>query len=480
MSSKTLLSGLAASAIGAHLLSHSPSVDAAPKPQPQSTAMSVKPVAPAVKIDAGGGAVAYLVESHELPLVDMSFSLRTGSSFDPPAKLGLARVVGRMLRRGATDWTGDRIEEMSDRYGGEISVDVAASTITVHAQVIRRNLEPFMKLLTALVVSPTFPADELARLQRETVAEIIEARDSDRSLANRFFRKAIFGAHPYGRGSQGTTKTIPTITRDDVVGFHQLHFRRGNVVVGVSGDVTEDDVKKLILPLVSAMPAGATESDATPEPTIPKGRRLVFVDKPARTQTQIMIGGLGTRADDPDHVALHVANTVFGGTFTARLMKEVRSKRGWSYGAYSRLPIDRRREAFSIWTFPAANDAASCIALELDLLKALVNDGITDDELTFAKSYLSESYAFDIDTPYKRVRQAVDEELFALPADYHTGYVKHVLSVPLAAANQAIKTRISLDDFVVVVVGTASELKDAVAKAIPNLTSTEVIPFEQE
>ncbi len=470
--SKRILQGLA---IGAHLLSHQPT-EAAPA---KSTA-SATPAARPTKIDAGGGAVAYLVESHELPLVDISISFRSGSSLEPENKIGMTRLFARMLRRGAGGRSSDEIEATLDRLGGEISVDVSASSINMHAQVIRRNLEPFVALVKDLLVHPNFPEDELARLRREAVAEIIEARDSDKSLASKFFKRAVFGKHPYGRGTVGTTKSLPTITRDDVASAHKLHVKRGNVVLGISGDIGEADVKKIILPIVAAMPEGAAVSDPTPEPEFPKGRRLVFVDKPARTQTQIMIGMLGTHALDKDHVALHVANTVFGGTFTARLMKEVRSVRGWSYGAYSRLPIDRKREAFSMWTFPAANDAAPCIALELGMLDELVQKGISEQELAFAKSYLAESYAFDVDTPYKRVRQAVDEDLYGLPADYHTGYVAHVQAVTRDEANAALKARLSSSDYVVVVVGTASEIKDAVAKAIPNLTSTDVVPFDAD
>jgi zinc protease len=133
-----------------------------------------------------------------------------------------------------------------------------------------------------------------------------------------------------------------------------------------------------------------------------------------------------------------------------------------------------------MWTFPAANDAAPCIALELGMLDELVQKGISEQELAFAKSYLAESYAFDVDTPYKRVRQAVDEDLYGLPADYHTGYVAHVQAVTRDEANAALKARLSSSDYVVVVVGTASEIKDAVAKAIPNLTSTDVVPFDAD
>ncbi len=463
--------------LGAHLLTHAP-VDAEAAP-PKKTATVTPPPRP-TKIDAEGGSLAYLVESHELPLVDLSISFRTGSALDAKDKLGLSRLMVRMLRRGAGKWSSDEIEAMIDRLGGEISADVSASSITVHGQVIRRNLEPFVKLLTDILVRPTFPEDELGRLRREAVAEIIEARDSDKSLASRFFRKAMFGDHPYGRGTSGTTKSIPTLERADVVAAHAQHIRRGNVVLGVAGDITADEVRSIILPMLSSMTAGAPVVDTTGDPGPLKGRKLVFVDKPARTQTQIMIGMLGTHANDPDHVPLHVANTIFGGTFTARLMKEVRSKRGWSYGAYSRLPIDRRREAFSMWTFPAATDAAACIALELEMLESFVADGITDAELSFAKSYLGESYAFDIDTPYKRVRQAIDEEVYGLVPDYHTAYVSRVLAVTRDQANAALKARLATKDLVVVVVGTASELKDAVQKAIPNLGSTDVVPFESE
>jgi zinc protease len=470
---KRILHGLA---IGAHLLTHQPADAATTGGQGATT----KPPPRPTRIDATGGAIAYLVESHELPLVDLSISFRSGAALEPTDKHGVTRLFARMLRRGAAGRTSDDIEAMIDRLGGEIAIEVSASSITMHAQVIRRNLEPFLALVTDLLVKPTFPEDELARLRREAVAELIEARDSDKALASKFFRRAVFGKHPYGRGTSGTVKTIPTIIRADVVATHALHIKRGNVVVGVAGDVSEADVRKFILPMIAAIPEGASVADETPEPTFPKGRRLVFIDKPARSQTQIMIGALGTHARDPDHFALHVANTVFGGTFTARLMKEVRSVRGWSYGASSRMPIDRRREGFSMWTFPAATDAAACIALELGMLEELIAKGITDQELSFAKSYLSESYAFDVDTAYKRVRQAVDEEIYGLPADYHTGYVGHVQGVTLAQANASLGARLSASDLVVVVVGTASEIKDAIAKEIPKLASTEVIPFDAD
>ncbi len=217
-----------------------------------------------------------------------------------------------------------------------------------------------------------------------------------------------------------------------------------------------------------------------PQPVARPGRHLVFIDKPDRTQTQMVVGGLGTDAHDADHTPLFVANTAFGGTFTSRLMQEVRAKRGWSYGASSRIAFDRRRDAFTMWTAPKATDAAACLALELELLHAFREDGVTDAEIEFVQRYLVRSHAFDIDTARKRVHQKLEAELYELPAGYHDRYVEHVQAVDRAAANAAVKARLSEDDLVIGVVGTHSEIGEAIAKAIPRLASVTVAPFDLE
>jgi zinc protease len=236
--------------------------------------------------------------------------------------------------------------------------------------------------------------------------------------------------------------------------------------------------------LFSALPPGEAsaqrELDAVADPAGITGRHLVVVDKPERSQTQVLIGGLGTHPHDPDHIPLLVANTIFGGTFTARLSNEVRSKRGWSYGAYSSLPYDRRRQAFSMWTFPAAADAAACIELELSLLESWLSDGITEEELANAKSYLVRSNVFQTDTAAKRMGLLLDEHLHALPKDYHHTFTDKISAVTVEQANAAVRERISLDNLLVTVVGTASEVADDIARVIPKLEERRVIPFDHE
>ncbi len=432
------------------------------------------------RIDLGGGAIGLVESSPVVPLVSIVLAWRSGATSDPQGKDGICRFAARMLRRGIEGMTFAEIETAIDTLGGELGLDVGPSTMSFHAQVIRRNLRPFADLLARIVAKPTFADDEIARLRRETAAELVDARDSDRSLANVAFRRALFGAHPFSRGAAGRISTVETFTRDDVLGAYRRHLVRSDLVIGFAGAITVEEAKEIGALLAAAVPEGPRPNDAVPEPEPPRGRRLVFVDKPERTQTPILIGTLGSSPHDPDHFPLVLASAIFGGTFTSRMMREIRSKRGWSYGTSARLSIERRRHAFTMSAAPGAADCAPCVRLELDMLEQLVDKGVTARELSFIKNYLVRSHAFEVDTAPKRLGQAIETEVLGLPADYHGKFLEHVRAVELDAANAALKQRISPKDLVVVVVGTTGDLLDKVKDAIPELAGTEVVPFDRD
>ncbi len=422
----------------------------------------------------------FVESSRALPFVSVVVAFRSGSTHDPIGKEGLSRCTARMLRRGAAGLSADDVEDTIDRLGGEFAADASLSSTSVHFEVIRRSLEPFADLVANLVGAPSFDEAELARLVREAQAEIVEARDSDRALASRAFRRTLFADHPYGRRVAGSIGSLGSLAKGDVEAHYRRHYCRANAFVAVSGDVDRGEAEALANRVLAKLPEGSAIQDPVPEPTARKGRRLVFVDKPERTQTQMVIGGLGTHGHDPDHHDLVVGNTAFGGTFTSKLMEEVRAKRGWSYGASSRLGLDRRREAFTMWTAPAATDAAACLALELELLKNLRADGLEEKDVTFVKNYLRRSHAFEVDTARKRVHQPLEEVLYDLPEGYHRRYLERIDAVTVEGVNAALKKRIPEEDLVVGVVGTYSEIGKDLEKAIPDLAGVDVLPIDFE
>lgn len=422
-----------------------------------------------------------LVESSRaLPLVAITVASRTGSLLDPPDKDGLTRLVARLMRRTAGGLAPQQIDTRIDSLGGSLGIDAASSTVSFHGAVIARSLEPFVELFSDVLCRPGFAEAELGRLKRETQSDIVESRDNDRALARRWFRRRLFEGHPYGRSVGGTIASLEAIGITDVRDHYQRMLGKNHLVFAFAGDIEREPAERVAERLAGALGRTDVAVDPAPEPSGPSGRRLVFVDKPERTQTQILIGGLGSHPRDDDHIALHVANTIFGGTFTARLTQEVRAKRGWSYGAYSSLPYDRHRQAFSMWTFPKAEDAAPCIKLELEMLHAWRERGVTKKELAWAKRYLMRSHAFAVDTASKRVSLTLDELIYDLPAGYHSEYTERVQAVTLEQANEAVRRRISEDNLLVAVVGTEKQIGAAVRDAISGLGHAEVVPFDAD
>jgi len=434
-----------------------------------------------VPTELTSAAPAPLVEtSHDLPLVSVSVAFRRGALEDPEGGEGSVRLLGRLMRRSAGGRSAEQNDALIEGMGGGLGADVTQSTMVFHGTVIARSLDRFGELLVDAVARPSLPEDELGRLQRETLAELSETLDDDRSLARRWFRKSMFRGHPYGRSAAGTRAGVQGATIERLRALYGRLIGRSNMVVALSGDVTLERATRFADAVAAALPAGQALADDTPDPTLEPGRSLVFVDKPERTQTQILIGGLGTHPHDPDHLALAVANTAFGGTFTARLMQEVRVKRGWSYGAYSSLPIDRRRQAFSMWTFPKASDTAACIQLELEMLEAFRKKGLKKSELSWAKRYLSRSHAFAIDTASKRVGMKLDSNLYGLPAGYYENYLEALRGITLEDANAAVANRLSDENLRIVVVGTESVLGNDVRAAIPRLADSSVVRYDED
>lgn len=415
-----------------------------------------------------------------VPLCSITVAFRAGAVHDPPERRGLARIAARMLRRGCRGLGSDQLESRIDSLGAELGASAGLISTTVHVELLDRSAVPVAELLAEILAHPSFDPAELDRLKRQAEAEIIESRDSDAFLAGRAFRRQLFAGHPHANRVAGAIDTVRAITEKDVRAWHRRHFSRANAIVAVVGNLTDEEVASLGDRVLAGLPEGEPTPYPATEPTPPQGRNLVLVDKPARTQTQMILGTLGTHPRDEDHTALLVANTAFGGTFTARLVQEVRAKRGWSYGASSHLSTGRVREAFSMWTAPSATDTAPCLRLQLGMLEHWRRDGITDEELAFCKSYLRRSYAFEIETAKKRLGQRLDRELLDLPADYHDGFVERVEAVTKPQADEAVRRRINDGRMWMSLVCTAAELDVDVRRAVDRLGEVVVVAHDLE
>lgn len=422
--------------------------------------------------------MSLFVESSDvLPLVDLEIAFPVGGLQDPAHKEGLAQLTGHLIRRGPRGLSQQRFEDALASLGARASIEVSMRSTRIRATVLRRNLEPLLSLVGRMVWRPALRERDFAKLLRQAQASLMARLDDDQTLGALRFRRALFGSHPYGRMLSGTEPSLGRITTERVRSFYRRHIANSEFVVGIAGDVTANEARSLVATHFPKLGSFQRQDAKLPPTRARRGRHVVIVDKPERMQTQLFIGTLGAHTRDPKLFPLIVSNTAFGGTFSSPLMQEVRAVRGWSYGAYSRLLHSTRRDAWYMWTAPAAEYSADCAALQLELLERWVEDGIKRTDLTFAQRYLINSHCFDRDTPSKRLEAMIDVELLGIPRRYIDEHDRLIGAVTRAEASEATRARISPDDLTVVVVATAAEVASSF-EALPGVRSVEIVPFD--
>ncbi len=440
---------------------------------------ATRPRRPVHRADLDNGVHGILVEDHSFAMVRLSVTLKVGAVADPPGKEGLGMLTSQMLLRGAGGRSRAEVEETVDSLGASLDAGAAHTSMALDGETLTRNLDAFAELLHDALVDPTFDVSELERLKRETVSEIESLRDDDQGLASRFFRTEVYAGHPYGRPPIGTIRSVRGIGVEDVRAFFKQHFVGRNMVVSAAGDLDGAAFVTLLRDRFAEVPAGEAEVfEVGPAPR-PPGRRVVLVDKPERTQAQILIGHDGIAAEHPDRPALTVLNTAFGGTFTARLMQEIRVDQGWSYGAYSRIGADRDAGSLHMWIFPEIEHARAATERTIELFEAVARTGLTDAELAFAKDYVVGGFAFVHETPGRLVDELVRMEILGLPRDHLDTWVDRISSVTLADVKRVATERLHPDHLVITVLATASDL-EAELKAMPGVGEVRVLPYDSD
>ncbi len=423
------------------------------------------------------GATIYLVERHDLPFVDFEITTRTGALWDPIGKEGLAAMTADLLTRGTKTRDRKTLEATLDVLGADLEVDNDHDSLTLSGDGLARNLDAAMELVADMITQPAFAEPEFAKLRRERESELLRVRDHDRALARRFYDRSLLGTHPYGRPSDGTLAGLKAIAPEDVETFYKEHFVASNLIFGFAGDLTRAQAEALLDKHFGKMRTGAAPKLTLPDQPGVKGRQVLLVNKPDRSQNQIYMGHRGPLAPHKDQDALDVVNTLFGGTFTARLNHEIRDQRGLSYGAYSYVESDRYAGTFTLWTFPSSSDAMKTVGLLISLFEDLRRKPLTAQEVDFAKQYLINSFAFRIDTPSKLLDEVIRADLHGRPADDLSTYVDRIEALTLPQIQAALERHLDPDNFLLVMLCTATGFEEP-ARAIPGVETVRVVPFD--
>ncbi len=430
-----------------------------------------------------------LEENHDLPLCRLQLTMRVGSTSDQTAAgtaasggapiLGLCNFASELQRRGAGNRTRAAIDEALDGLGAGLSIVCWHDQVLYDVMALREHFDRAVEILADVVLRPTFPQDESERLRRELLANLDDLRDDDSGLLHRFFARALYGDTPYGRAVAGTEESTMALHLPGAQAWHRHHLVTGNLVTGAAGAISGSDVEALLARYFGEIPLGPRRDEPIAAPPLRRGRKVLIVDKPERTQSQILIGQLAPHWKDPSWLPLHVSTMAFGGTFTARLMDEVRAKRGLSYGASARLGNGRGQRSLYAHVFPSAQQTAETVELVLKLYEEWAEKGLRPGELDFVKSYLQKSHAFTVQTADDRLGLRTRLQVCDMPTDDEKTYPDRVARVSEAEIATAMKTWLRPDDLLITIVATAETVMPALQK-LPGLKDAEfeVVPYD--
>jgi zinc protease len=404
--------------------------------------------------------------SPDTPLVWFDIAIRGGASADPFGVEGLHRHAALLARRGAGTRDRAQLDDTLDALGASIDVALTRDTMTLSGLALSRHLPAVLDLAADILTAPRWDDEEHARLLRESPQVLDEIRDDDSALATRWFDWLCSPGHPYGRTSLGTEASFKRIERASALELWRREIVTGNLIIGLAGDVDEPTAQQLVARVLARVPSGArVPSPTLAEPATAPGRRVILVDKPDRTQAQLRVGHLSTRFGDPDTPALAIAEAVFGGMFSSRLMQEIRVKRGWSYGAGCALRRSRLPHWFEIWTAAGIEVAGPAVALTLELLADYAAHGPSDDEVDFARSYLIGAMPFHVATARQRMQLEVRDAVFDLPTGYTARLPEALRELAASDVRAACGRHLHPDRAVTVAVTTAESAQRALADA---------------
>lgn len=370
------------------------------------------------EVTSPGGIRAWLVEDHNIPFTALEVQFKGGSSLEAPDKRGVVNLMTATLEEGAGEMDSKAFAEAREALAAGITFDSGADSVGVSAKFLTENRDQVVDLMREALVNPRFDQDAVDRV-REQVLSNLRANEKDPgTLASERFNALAFGDHPYATTGDGTIETVSRLTRDDVVAAHKAALARDRVFVAASGDITAEELGKLLDRLLGDLPATGAPQPGTAPWLLPPGVTVVDFPSP---QSTVFFGEVGIPRDDPDFFPAFILNEVIGGgRFTARLMTEVREKRGLTYGIGTYL-VNMEHADMLLGQFSASNDkVAEAIKVVQAEWGRLVSEGVTPEELEATKTYLTGSYPLRFDGNGPIASVLVGMQMDAMPIDYVT------------------------------------------------------------
>lgn len=400
-----------------------------------------------------GGVTVYFAPSHELPLIDVTFTFPGGDYLDPPGKVGLARATASMMRRGGTTTISpEPFDEELDYLAANASVNAGLIRSGASLNCLASNFEQAFALFIDMVRHPGFDQERLDLYQKEVIENLKQRNDDAQDISQREWAALIYGPDHF-EATEPTAAGISSIARADLEAMHARIFHPGNLVIAVSGDFDEPAMMAQLKKALEGWTAGPA-APPPPEPVALVQPGVYHVEKDI-PQGRVAIGKRSIARDDPDWFAVQVMNRILGGGgFTSRIVSKVRSDEGLAYSAGSRVstPVDYPGDFTASFQSKSATVAlaAKIIMEEIERIRA---EAVEADELELAKSAFIETFPRRFESKSGMLSVFVDDQLTGRPADFWQKYRDRVRAVSAQDVQRAAQAHLDPSQMAILVVG---------------------------
>ncbi len=390
------------------------------------------------RVRSPGGIEAWLVRDTAIPMIAMDFAFIGGTEQDPKGKPGVANLAAGLLDEGAGPHDAKAFHDKLERKAIEIGFRAGRDYLRGTMRMLTEHRDEAFENLRLALTAARFDPEAVERIRSQVIAQLRRNSTNPNDIAGRAWWAAAFPDHPYGQPQNGTIESVSTITIDDLRAYTRKVMARESLKIAIVGDIDAENAGRLLDRTFGSLPAKAELvpiANVTPQGM---GRRIVIdLDVP---QAVVNFGGLGVTRDDPDFMAAYIVNHILGGgSFSSRLYREVREKRGLAYGVSNTLAW-YRHAAVTLGSTATRGDATR---ETLDVIQAenlrMAAEGPTEEEFAKTKTFLKGSFALNLDTSGKIAAQLVQMQIDNLGIDYIERRSAMIDTVTLADAKRVAK-----------------------------------------
>ena len=369
------------------------------------------------RVISPAGIEVWLVRDAAVPVVAVEFAMLGGTAQDPADKAGIANMVASTIDEGAGSLDAQAFHDKVERKAIEISFRAGRDYFRGTMRTLSENRDEAFECLRLALNEPRFDPEAVDRIRAQLLSRVQRESTNPTDMANRNWWATAFPGHPYGRPVEGTVDSLSRITTDDLKQYTHRLMARDNLKIAVVGDIDAATAGKLVDRAFANLPAKA-ELKPIP-PVVPQGVGRKIVIKLDVPQAVVNFGAPGIARSDPDFMAAYIVNHILGGgSFSSRLYREVREKRGLAYGVSDTLVWLDHTALILGSTATRADATGQTIDIIEQEIRRLADEGPTEEEFTKAKTYLKGSFALGLDTSNRIASQLVQMQLDNLGIDY--------------------------------------------------------------